>query len=60
MRHADTFAPGDLVARRGLGAVTVDQARTIAAAWAPWRSYALVRLWADVAYGAARTGLTRA
>ncbi|MFJ1701469.1 hypothetical protein ACIOHC_41845 [Streptomyces sp. NPDC088252] len=27
---------------------------------APTRSYALVRLWADIAYGAARTGLTRA
>ncbi|MER6170270.1 AlkA N-terminal domain-containing protein [Streptosporangium sp. NPDC001681] len=54
MQHPDTFAPGDLVARRALGAVTVDRARTIAAAWAPWRSYALMHLWADVAYGAVR------
>ncbi|MGW1163299.1 hypothetical protein ACWD48_34955 [Streptomyces sp. NPDC002519] len=60
MQHPDTFAPGDLVARRALGAVTDDQARTIAAAWAPWRSHALMHPWADIAYGAARTGLTRA
>lgn len=60
MQHPDTFAPGDLVARRALGAVTVDQARTTAERWAPWRSYALMHLWADVAYGAAGTGPARA
>ncbi|MGW0994184.1 DNA-3-methyladenine glycosylase family protein [Streptomyces sp. NPDC002523] len=59
-QHPDTFAPGDLVARRALGAVTVGQARTVATAWAPWRSYALMHLWADVAYGAAGAGPTRA
>ncbi|WP_238011415.1 AlkA N-terminal domain-containing protein [Dactylosporangium sp. AC04546] len=58
MQHPDTFVPGDLVARRALGAVTVDEARTLAAAWAPWRSYALMHLWADAAYGAAKPGRT--
>ncbi|MFF3787703.1 DNA-3-methyladenine glycosylase family protein [Streptomyces sp. NPDC001933] len=60
MQHPDTFAPGDLVARRALGSVTADQARTTAERWAPWRSYALMHLWADAAYAAPGRGGTRA
>ncbi|AUH44657.1 3-methyladenine DNA glycosylase 2 [Streptomyces sp. CMB-StM0423] len=50
LQHPDTFAPGDLVARRALGSATAEQARTIAERWAPWRSYALLQLWAEAAY----------
>ncbi|MEU6926342.1 AlkA N-terminal domain-containing protein [Streptomyces sp. NPDC046631] len=60
LQHPDTFAPGDLVARRALGSVSADQARTIAERWAPWRSYALMHLWADAAYAAPAQGRTRA
>ncbi|MFF7887834.1 DNA-3-methyladenine glycosylase family protein [Streptomyces sp. NPDC020794] len=60
LQHPDTFAPGDLVARRALGSVTADQARTTAERWAPWRSYALMHLWADAAYAAPGRGGTRA
>lgn len=60
LQHPDTFAPGDLVARRALGSVTADQARTIAERWAPWRSYALMHLWTHAAYAAPETDRTRA
>ncbi|MFD5191844.1 DNA-3-methyladenine glycosylase family protein [Streptomyces sp. NPDC058357] len=60
LQHPDTFAPGDLVARRALGSVTADQARTTAERWAPWRSYALMHLWADAAYAAPERGRKRA
>ncbi|MFB6988702.1 DNA-3-methyladenine glycosylase family protein [Streptomyces sp. NPDC056178] len=60
LQHPDIFAPGDLVARRALGSVTADQARTSAERWAPWRSYALMHLWANAAYAAPGRGGTRA
>jgi 3-methyladenine DNA glycosylase/8-oxoguanine DNA glycosylase len=50
LRDPDTFAPGDLVARRALGNVTAAQARALADRWSPWRSYALFHLWAAFAY----------
>ncbi|MFE4414697.1 DNA-3-methyladenine glycosylase family protein [Streptomyces sp. NPDC056821] len=59
-QHPDTFAPGDLVARRALGSVTADQARTTAERWAPWRSYALMHLWANAAYAPPGKERTRA
>jgi 3-methyladenine DNA glycosylase/8-oxoguanine DNA glycosylase len=46
LRAPDTFAPGDLVARPAVGAVTSAQARAMAARWSPWRSCALFHLWA--------------
>jgi 3-methyladenine DNA glycosylase/8-oxoguanine DNA glycosylase len=58
MQHPDTFAPGDLVARKALGTATAAEAQTRAAAWAPWRSYALVHLWADAAYATRPPGPT--
>lgn len=49
LQHPDTFAPGDLVARRALG---LDQraAAVRAEAWAPFRSFALLHLWTEAAY----------
>ncbi|MGH2869149.1 MAG: DNA-3-methyladenine glycosylase family protein [Sciscionella sp.] len=55
MQHPDTFAPGDLVARKALGAVTVKQATELSAAWTPFRSYALANRWAHAAYGPTAT-----
>lgn len=60
LQHPDAFAPGDQVARRALGSVTADQARTTAERRAPWRSYALMHLWACAAYAAPGRGGTRA
>ncbi|WP_344884861.1 DNA-3-methyladenine glycosylase 2 [Zhihengliuella alba] len=53
---ADTFISGDLVARRalagalGAGPLTPRQAAAHAARWSPWRTYALLHLWASEAY----------
>ncbi|MFJ2249142.1 DNA-3-methyladenine glycosylase family protein [Streptomyces sp. NPDC087862] len=49
LQHPDTFAPGDLVARRALG-LDHKAAAERSAAWAPYRSYALLHLWTDAAY----------
>lgn len=49
LQDADTFAPGDLVARRALG-LDKTAAAARAQAWAPYRSYALLHLWTDAAY----------
>ena len=43
----DAFVPGDLVARRALNRVTEREAARLSAAWAPYRSYAMVHLWAS-------------
>lgn len=48
-KDPNTFASGDLVARRALG-MTAREAARRAEAWAPYRSYALVHLWAATAY----------
>ncbi|MDP5228600.1 MULTISPECIES: AlkA N-terminal domain-containing protein [Arthrobacter] len=49
LQHPDTFAPGDLVARRALG---LDQhlAKDRSRAWAPHRTHALLHLWTEAAY----------
>ncbi len=49
LQDPDTFAPGDLVARRALG-MDQREAAERAEAWAPYRSYALLHLWTDSAY----------
>lgn len=41
----DSFPAGDLILQRALGSVSEKVAREIAAAWAPWRSYAVIHLW---------------
>ncbi|MGL3806482.1 DNA-3-methyladenine glycosylase family protein [Paeniglutamicibacter sp. R2-26] len=43
----DAFVPGDLVVRRALNRVTEREAARLSAAWAPYRSYAMVHLWAS-------------
>lgn len=48
--HHDAFAPGDLVLRRSLGGITSAEAAARAAAWSPFRAYALVHLWTASAY----------
>jgi 3-methyladenine DNA glycosylase/8-oxoguanine DNA glycosylase len=58
MQHADTFAAGDLVARRALrarlgsayGLPSSRDVSELATEWSPFRSYALVYLWLDSAY----------
>lgn len=55
LRWPDAWPPGDVVllealAPRSLGLSPRErqrQADAAAAAWQPWRSYAVVRLWAD-------------
>ncbi|MET0979260.1 MAG: AlkA N-terminal domain-containing protein [Paeniglutamicibacter terrestris] len=42
----DAFVPGDLVARRSLNRISEREAATLARSWAPYRSYAMVHLWA--------------
>jgi len=41
----DAFPAGDLVVMKALGARTPAQAREAAAAWRPWRAYAVMHLW---------------
>lgn len=43
----DAFVPGDLVARRALNRISEREASNLAKAWAPFRSYAMVQLWAS-------------
>ena len=43
----DAFVPGDLVARRALNRITEREASVLAESWAPYRSYAMVHLWAS-------------
>lgn len=43
----DAFVPGDLVARRALNRMSEREASSLAQAWAPFRSYAMVHLWAS-------------
>ncbi|MFI7579869.1 AlkA N-terminal domain-containing protein [Kocuria kalidii] len=46
----DVFLPQDLVLRRALGAADASAAAAVSAAWSPWRSYAVMRLWARAAF----------
>lgn len=48
--HPDTFASGDVVARRALDCDTAADAERLAHRWAPYRSYALMHLWTSAAY----------
>ena len=44
--NPDAFVPGDLVLRRALGGISAREAWQLSQAWAPYRSYAMVHLWA--------------
>jgi AraC family transcriptional regulator of adaptative response / DNA-3-methyladenine glycosylase II len=41
----DSFLEGDLAVRKALGGITAAEAKTTAAKWSPWRSYAVFHLW---------------
>ncbi len=45
LRDPDVFLPGDLVLRKALGGVTAKEAATLAQAWRPHRSLAVLHLW---------------
>ena len=45
LRDPDVFLPGDLVLRKALGGVTAKHAATLAQAWRPHRSLAVLHLW---------------
>lgn len=46
----DAFVGDDLIAKRTLGVAHGTQARQLAAAWSPWRGYALMHLWTKEVY----------
>ena len=45
LRDSDVFLPGDLVLRKALGGVTAKEAATLAQAWRPHRSLAVLHSW---------------
>lgn len=45
LRAPDVFLPGDLVLRKALGGVSAREAATVAEAWRPHRSLAVLHLW---------------
>ncbi|MDU2733150.1 MAG: AlkA N-terminal domain-containing protein [Mixta calida] len=49
LRWPDAFPAGDIVVRNNLGKVTAKQAEAISAAWRPWRSYAVMHIWKNLA-----------
>lgn len=47
----DAFPAGDLGVRKALGGCSPARARDLAAAWSPWRSYAVMHLWTRLSEG---------
>lgn len=47
LRDPDVFLPGDLVLRKALGGPSAQEAATMARAWRPHRSLAVLHLWTD-------------
>ena len=45
----DAFLPGDVGVRAGAGRLGIDDHRSRSDGWRPWRSYALMHLWAAAA-----------
>jgi AraC family transcriptional regulator, regulatory protein of adaptative response / DNA-3-methyladenine glycosylase II len=45
--HPDVFLPGDVVLRKVTGCTTDKLMMLHAERWAPWRSYAVIHLWAQ-------------
>jgi AraC family transcriptional regulator, regulatory protein of adaptative response / DNA-3-methyladenine glycosylase II len=46
MRWPDAFPKEDIAVRNRLGRVTAKEAETLSQPWRPWRSYAVMHLWA--------------
>lgn len=45
----DAFPDGDIAIRHNLGGVTAKQAQMLSQAWRPWRSYAVMHIWKNLA-----------
>lgn len=50
LRWPDAFPKGDIAVRNNLGGVSARQAEEMARAWSPWRSYAVVQIWKNLAF----------
>jgi AraC family transcriptional regulator of adaptative response / DNA-3-methyladenine glycosylase II len=46
MRWPDAFPKEDIAVRNSLGGVTAKEAEALSQSWRPWRSYAVMHLWA--------------
>ena len=46
LRWPDAFPKEDIAVRNNLGGVTAKEAEALSQAWRPWRSYAVMHLWA--------------
>jgi AraC family transcriptional regulator of adaptative response / DNA-3-methyladenine glycosylase II len=55
LHDPDAFPAGDLGVRRALGDLSARDAAARAEAWRPWRSYAVMHLWASLATRPATT-----
>jgi AraC family transcriptional regulator of adaptative response / DNA-3-methyladenine glycosylase II len=49
LRWPDAFPKEDISVRNNLGGVTAKQAEALSQSWRPWRSYAVMHIWAAVA-----------
>ena len=49
LRWPDAFPKEDIVVRNNLGGVTAKQAEALSQAWRPWRSYAVMHIWRNLA-----------
>jgi AraC family transcriptional regulator of adaptative response / DNA-3-methyladenine glycosylase II len=54
LRWPDAFPKGDVAVLNNLGGVSARQAESIAEAWRPWRSYAVIHIWKNLERGQAR------
>ncbi len=48
LRHPDAFPAADIAIRKALGGLSPRAAAARAEAWRPWRSYAVLHLWASL------------
>jgi AraC family transcriptional regulator, regulatory protein of adaptative response / DNA-3-methyladenine glycosylase II len=49
LRWPDAFPKEDIAVRNNLGGVTAKEAEALSQPWRPWRSYAVMHIWAAVA-----------
>ena len=54
LRWPDAFPTGDIAVLNNLGGVTAKRAEAMAEAWRPWRSYAVLHIWRNLAGGKVR------
>jgi AraC family transcriptional regulator of adaptative response / DNA-3-methyladenine glycosylase II len=46
LRWPDAFPKEDIAVRNNLGGVTAKEAEVLSQSWRPWRSYAVMHVWA--------------